>query len=84
MDRLVELASSIAAELGFGVAGASTGGVSDANGIAGVGTPVLDGLGPVGGDDHGPREWVELATAPLRIALLAGLVARADEALAQS
>jgi glutamate carboxypeptidase len=80
-ERLVDLANAVAGELGFGVAGATTGGVSDANVVAGVGTPVLDGLGPVGGDDHGPDEWVDLATAPQRIALLAGLIARADEAL---
>jgi len=79
-ERLVRLAGDIAGELGFGVRGAETGGVSDANVVAGVGTPVLDGLGPVGGDDHGPAEWVDLATAPRRIALLAGLIARADEA----
>ena len=80
-ERLVELAGDIAGELGFSIAGATTGGVSDANVVAGVGTPVLDGLGPVGGDDHGPDEWVDLATAPQRIALLAGLIARADEAV---
>jgi glutamate carboxypeptidase len=78
-ERLVRLADDIAGELGYRVAGAETGGVSDANVVAGVGTPVLDGLGPVGGDDHGPAEWVDLATAPQRIALLAGLIARADE-----
>jgi glutamate carboxypeptidase len=78
-ERLVELANEIAAEMGFTVAGAETGGVSDANVVAGVGTPVLDGLGPVGGDDHGPDEWVDLATAPQRIALLGGLIARAGE-----
>jgi glutamate carboxypeptidase len=81
-ERLVHLANDIARELGFSVKGAATGGVSDANVVAGVDTPVLDGLGPVGGDDHGPAEWVDLATVPKRIALLAGLIARADDALA--
>ncbi len=80
-ERLVGLANGIAGELGFSVSGAETGGVSDANVVAGVGTPVLDGLGPVGGDDHGPAEWVDLATAPRRIALLAGLIARANDAV---
>jgi glutamate carboxypeptidase len=78
-ERLVRLANAIAGELGFEVAGADTGGVSDANVVAGVGTPVLDGLGPVGGDDHGPAEWVDITSAPQRIALLAGLIARAGE-----
>ena len=48
---------------------------ADANLIAAVGTPVLDGLGPVGGDDHSPDEWVDLASLPQRVALLAGLIA---------
>ena len=77
--RLVRAAQDLAGELGFSVAGASTGGVSDANLVAAVGTPVLDGLGPVGGDDHSPDEWVDLATVPQRVALLAGLIAEAGD-----
>ena len=79
--RLVELAKEIAAELGFDVADASTGGASDANTVAAAGTPVLDGLGPIGGDDHSPDEWVDLGSVPERVAVLAGLIARAGEAL---
>jgi glutamate carboxypeptidase len=79
--RLVELAKEIAAELGFDVADASTGGASDANTVAAAGTPVLDGLGPVGGDDHSPDEWVDLASFTPRVTLLAGLIARAGEAV---
>lgn len=33
-------------------------GVSDANTIAGVGTPVVDGLGPVGDCDHSDQEYM--------------------------
>jgi glutamate carboxypeptidase len=80
-DRLVELARELAGQLGFPLRDAATGGASDANAIAAAGTPVLDGLGPVGGDDHGPDEWVDLSSVAPRVALLAGLVARADEAL---
>ena len=80
-ERLVRLAQELAGELGFHVAGAATGGASDANAVAAAGTAVLDGLGPVGGDDHSPDEWVDLASVPSRVALPAGLVARADEAL---
>ena len=29
---------------------------------AAAGTPTIDGLGPVGGDDHGPAEWVDLSS----------------------
>ncbi len=80
--RLVELARELAGKLGFPLDDASTGGVSDANLVAAAGTPVLDGLGPVGGDDHSPDEWLDLESIAPRVALLAGLVAKAGEAVA--
>ncbi len=74
--RLVALAQSIAREIGFEVNDAATGGASDANCIAGEGVPVLDGLGPVGGSDHSPAEYIELSSIVPRTALLAGLIER--------
>jgi glutamate carboxypeptidase len=53
---------------------AATGGASDANTIAATGTPVLDGLGPVGGDDHAPGEWLDVDSIVPRTALLAALI----------
>ena len=41
--------------------------------------PTLDGLGPVGGGDHGVDEWLDLASVPDRVALLAGLVVAVAE-----
>jgi glutamate carboxypeptidase len=79
--RLVALAREIAAELGFAVNDAATGGASDANTTSAVGLPSLDGLGPVGGDDHSVDEWLDLDSIVPRTALLAGLLARAGEAL---
>ncbi|MGZ8804617.1 MAG: M20/M25/M40 family metallo-hydrolase [Microbacterium sp.] len=58
------------------VRGAATGGASDANFVAAAGVPVLDGLGPIGGDDHSPTEWLDLQSVPERVALLAGLIVR--------
>jgi glutamate carboxypeptidase len=81
IGRLVGLARRVAAELGFDVREASTGGCSDANTIAALGVPTLDGLGPVGGDDHSDREWIDLASVPARAALLAGLIARGPAAV---
>lgn len=75
--RLVEIAVGIAAELGFELCDAATGGASDANTISAAGTPTIDGLGPVGGDDHAPAEWLDLASVVPRVSLLAGLIARA-------
>jgi glutamate carboxypeptidase len=50
--RMAALAIVIAGELGFELRDALTGGASDANTTAAGGLPTLDGLGPVGGDDH--------------------------------
>jgi glutamate carboxypeptidase len=79
--RLVALAQTIAGELGFEVADAATGGASDANTTSALGIPTLDGLGPVGGDDHSVDEWLDLSSVAPRTALLAGLIDRVGEAL---
>ena len=71
---LAARAGELAAELGFDMHDAATGGASDANTIAATGTPVLDALGPVGGDDHAPGEWIDIESIVPRIAVLAGLI----------
>lgn len=78
--RMMTQALSLSAEMGLSPGAASTGGVGDANIIAGVGVPVLDGLGPVGGADHSPEEWLDTTTVPARVALLAALVATLGDA----
>jgi len=74
--RLVEIAKGVASELGFELRDASTGGASDANTTSAAGTPTIDGLGPVGGDDHSPSEWLDLTSVVPRVALLAGILSR--------
>jgi glutamate carboxypeptidase len=74
--RLVDIAVELARELGFGLRDAATGGASDANTTSAAGTPTIDGLGPVGGDDHAPAEWLDLSSVVPRVALLAGLISR--------
>lgn len=74
--RLAALAIEVAAELGFELRDAATGGASDANTISSAGTPTIDGLGPIGGDDHAPAEWIDLRSVAPRVALLAGVIAR--------
>jgi glutamate carboxypeptidase len=73
--RLVDRAKALAAEIGFEVDDAATGGASDANPVAGMGVPTLDGLGPIGGADHAPGEWLDLESVVPRVSLLAGLIA---------
>lgn len=74
--RLAEIATEIAADIGFELHDASTGGASDANTCAAAGVPTLDGLGLVGGGDHSPTEWADLTSIVPRLSLLAGLIAR--------
>jgi glutamate carboxypeptidase len=76
IDALARLADTCAQELGFSVYAAATGGVSYANSLASLGLPVLDGLGPVGGLDHSPDEYILLSSIVPRTALLALLVLR--------
>jgi glutamate carboxypeptidase len=71
---LVEQAVEIAHRLGFQLNDAATGGASDANTTAGMGLPTLDGLGPVGGNDHSPAEYLEVDSIVPRTTLLAGLL----------
>jgi glutamate carboxypeptidase len=72
--RLVELAVGIAGRIGFELHDAATGGASDANTTAGMGIPTIDGLGPVGGLDHSPEEYLEVGSIVPRTTLLAGLL----------
>jgi glutamate carboxypeptidase len=72
--RLVDLAQGLAVGLGFEVRDTATGGASDANTTAGLGVPSLDGLGPIGGMDHSPEEWLDTASIVPRTALFAALL----------
>ena len=60
---------------GFSLEEAATGGASDANLTAAMGVPTLDGLGPIGGDDHSPAEWIDRSSLVPRTAMLAALIA---------
>ncbi|SEE09260.1 M20 family metallopeptidase [Streptomyces sp. TLI_105] len=73
--RMLDRAQDIGVRLGLAFGATATGGVGDANTIAGTGVPTLDGLGPVGGADHTPEEWLDVSTVPARVALLASLIA---------
>lgn len=76
VERLETTAIQIAAELGFAVKGAKTGGAADGSFCAAEGLPVLDGLGPIGGLDHSPDEYILLSSIVPRTALLAGMMMR--------
>ncbi len=80
VSALILEAQEVARELGFEVGHTATGGAGDANTTSAAGLPTIDGLAPVGGDAHGPAEWLDLASVVPRTALLAGLLARLGSA----
>jgi glutamate carboxypeptidase len=72
--RLADQAIALAARLGFATKDVATGGASDANTTSGMGIPSIDGLGPVGGSDHSPDEYLDVASIVPRTTLLAALL----------
>jgi glutamate carboxypeptidase len=72
---LARHAQEVANWLGFSVNHAFTGGVSDANYVSSFGHAALDGLGPIGGLDHSPDEYMVMSSIAPRAALLGGLIA---------
>jgi glutamate carboxypeptidase len=73
--KLAHQAQHIANLLGFSINHVLTGGASDASFATNHGVPALDGLGPIGGRDHSPDEYLVLSSVAPRTALLAGLIA---------
>ena len=71
---LYERARRLAGELDWDLGEGSAGGGSDGNIVAGLGVPVLDGLGPLGDGAHARHEQVVTADLPRRAALLAALL----------
>ena len=75
--KIVEMykkAQALAAELGFDLDEAGTGGGSDGNFTAALGVPTLDGLGAFGEGGHSVNEWISIPHMPERAALLARLL----------
>jgi glutamate carboxypeptidase len=68
-------AKALAAELGFPLEEAATGGASDGNFTSALGIPTLDGLGAVGEGAHASHESIVVEHLAPRTALLAGLLA---------
>lgn len=67
---LVEKISQAATEVGFTARFVDAGGASDGNNLALMGTPVIDGCGPAGGDYHTDHEFLRLDTVEERTLML--------------
>ena len=73
--KLYRQARSLAADLGFNLDEASSGGASDGNFTAALGIPTLDGMGAVGDGAHAHHESILIPHLAPRTALLAALLA---------
>lgn len=51
----------------------AAGGVSDGSWTSHIGVPTVDGLGPIGADDHTEREWIDLASVEPRVRAIVSL-----------
>lgn len=74
MKAAFEKARSIAAQIGMDLKAGGTGGASDANFVAPLGIPVLDGLGAVGEGYHSEREYILRDSLTERTKLVAALL----------
>jgi glutamate carboxypeptidase len=69
-----EKVKAIAANTNIELKASGTGGASDANFVALLGIPVLDGLGPAGGEYHSEREFIFRDSLPERTKLVAAIL----------
>lgn len=74
MQATFEKAKGIAARIGIELKAGGSGGGSDANFVAPLGIPVLDGLGAVGEGYHSEREYVFAESLEQRVRLVASLI----------
>lgn len=73
-DALVKKAQRIYQEIGLKLGVEGSGGGTDGNYTASVGTTTLDALGPVGGGAHSSDEYIDLDRIAARIYLLCRLM----------
>lgn len=69
--KLYRVVEQVCRELSLPIAEEFRGGVSDANYIAKMGVPVVDGMGPAGAKDHSPDEYLIVETLVDRVAISA-------------
>ena len=74
MAETFQKAQVIAAQAGIQLRAGGSGGGSDANFVATLGVPVLDGLGAIGNGMHSPDEYILVDSLPERAALLYSLL----------
>lgn len=75
-EELISLVSEEADKLGLVYGWENAGGGSDGNFTANVGTPTLDGFGPMGAGFHSDKEYLLIDSIKPRIGLLANVLNR--------
>ena len=70
-EELFHIYRDVAATEGIKIEGEHSGGCADSGFIAAVGTPVICGVGPVGGNYHRPDEWMEIKSLAQRARFIA-------------
>ncbi|WP_404332924.1 M20 family metallopeptidase [Mesobacillus maritimus] len=73
---LFHIIKDVGEEIGVKISGTATGGGGDASFTAANGVATVDGLGPVGGNAHSDKEYLEIDTLPERTLLLAMTIDR--------
>ncbi len=74
METTFERAKSIASRIGIVLKAGGTGGASDANFVAPLGIPVLDGLGAMGEGYHSEREYIFAESMQQKVRLVSSLL----------
>lgn len=77
--RLFQVVKKVGAELGIELKDTKTGGGSDASFTAAMGIPTIDGLGPVGGNAHSEKEYLDIPSLTERTLLLAKVIEKLVE-----
>jgi glutamate carboxypeptidase len=78
--RLFEIYVSAAADTGFKTDGEFTGGCADSGFTAGVGTPTICAVGPVGGKAHSPDEFMHVDSLVPRAQACTRAILRLEQA----
>jgi len=72
--QLLDRIKKVGATIGIDVTDTATGGASDASFTSVAGVPTIDGLGPIGGDAHTEKEYLEIPSFIERTELLANVI----------
>lgn len=80
-ESLLHIIKGVGKELGIKVKDTATGGGGDASFTSATGVATIDGLGPVGGNAHSEREYLEIDTLPERTLLLAKTIEKLSRGL---